>query len=159
MFRRSSPGIWAQTHQTQCSRMMWCSGSHLTSQLYLDGTMPQNNEQAVTGHFFFFCIVFASIVLWYLMCQKNVGLGLSDSPGQRAKIHPLPPQKVRAEMASSLASPRPLKNTGQECPGDLLRSYARCMKTTSAISCSRYLHVCKKEPVKKTEIGGSPPVG
>lgn len=72
MFRRSSPGIWAQTHQTQCSRMMGCSGSHLTSQLYLDGTMPQNNEQAVTGHFFFFFALFLPALSCDTSCVRRM---------------------------------------------------------------------------------------
>lgn len=88
------------------------------------------------------------------MCQKNVGLELSDSPGR-----PLSPRKVRAEMVSSLASPHPLKNTGPLCPRDLPQVPCQVHEGNLSYLLRRYLHVCKKEPVKKTEIGGSPPVG
>lgn len=79
---------------------MWCSGSHLTSWLYLDGTVPPNNGQAFTGSF-------SALFCNPMWVRRMLGLGLSNSC-----VFPSPPPttwEVRTEMTSRPAPSPPLK--------------------------------------------------
>lgn len=96
-FRRSWPGIWAQTQQTQCFWMMGCSGSHLTSQLYLDGTMPQNDGQAVTGYFFAW---FSPALSYDTLCVRRCWVGFT-----RFSWTPFVPTKGQSRNGFKLSIP------------------------------------------------------
>lgn len=73
---------------------------------------------------------------------------------------PPPPPNVRemSEQERRRLSGRSGRTQARSAQATCLGSHARCMKTTQ-LSPVQVPHVCKKEPGKKPETGGSPPVG